>query len=46
MLKDQLSWIHDRSHPRAITEKNGRDSLVAAVAASEMADSPSPAARP
>jgi predicted dehydrogenase len=37
MLADQLAWIDDRSHTRKISEVNGRDSLAAAVAATQMA---------
>jgi predicted dehydrogenase len=36
-LADQLAWIRDHSHPRTITEKNGRDSLATACAADRMA---------
>jgi hypothetical protein len=36
MLADQLSWIRDRSHPRRITEQNGRDSLAMALAAASL----------
>src|SRR5262249_46051987 len=36
MMADQLAWIRDRSHPRKITEENGRDSLVMAIAADLM----------
>lgn len=38
MLSDQLAWIQDRSHPRLITEQNGRDSLALAVEATHLAD--------
>lgn len=34
---DQLSWLNDRTHVRRITERNGRDSLVLATIADEMA---------
>ena len=37
LLADQLAWIHDRSHPRYLTEDNGRDSLVMAVEATRLA---------
>jgi predicted dehydrogenase len=36
-MADQLAWIGDRSHPRKITEQNGRDSLAVACAADHMA---------
>jgi predicted dehydrogenase len=39
LLADQLAWIRDHSHPRKITEDNGRDSLVMAVAADRLAQS-------
>ncbi len=39
MLRDQIDWIHDRSHVRKITEENGRDSLALAVQATNLADS-------
>ena len=35
MLRDQITWIHDREHARKITHENGRDSLALAVAATE-----------
>jgi len=37
MLEDQLAWIADRKHVRKIAEENGRDSLVMAWAADELA---------
>ena len=37
LLRDQLAWIHDRSHVRRVTEQNGRDSLAMAVRADELA---------
>ncbi|MEX0936855.1 MAG: Gfo/Idh/MocA family oxidoreductase [Pirellulales bacterium] len=37
MLVDQLAWLHDRDHPRRITEQNGRDSLAMAVVADALA---------
>ncbi len=40
MMADQLAWIRDRSHPRTITEANGRDSLAMAVDASRLALGP------
>lgn len=39
MLADQIAWIEDRSHPRRITEQNGRDSLATAVEATRLAHS-------
>ena len=33
MLRDQLLWVHDRSHQRIITAKNGIDSLAMAYEA-------------
>ncbi len=38
MLADQLAWIEDRSHPRLITERSGRDSLAMAVEATRLAE--------
>jgi predicted dehydrogenase len=38
MLRDQIHWIHDRSHRRVITEENGRESLAMAVQATNLAD--------
>lgn len=38
MLTDQLAWIVDRSHPRLVTEQNGRDSLALAMEATRQAD--------
>jgi hypothetical protein len=37
MLSDQLEWVHNRSHSRTISEANGRDSLVTACAADNLA---------
>ena len=37
MLADQLAWIRDHSHPRRITENNGRDSLAVACEADRLA---------
>jgi hypothetical protein len=34
---DQLTWLHDRTHARKITERNGRDSLAMAAAATTLA---------
>ena len=36
MLADQLAWIQDHSHPRQLTEANGRDSLAMAVQACQL----------
>jgi predicted dehydrogenase len=38
MMEDQAAWIRDRSHPRKITEANGRDSLAVAIAADRLAE--------
>jgi len=35
-MEDQLGWIRDRSHVRMVTERNGRESLVDAVAATRL----------
>jgi predicted dehydrogenase len=40
LMADQLAWIRDHSHPRTITEANGRDSLAMAVDASRLALGP------
>ncbi len=37
---DQIAWVRDPSHPRTTTEKNGRQSLVMALHAARLADSP------
>jgi hypothetical protein len=37
MFRDQMAWIHDRSHPRTVTEENGRDSLAIAEEANRLA---------
>lgn len=39
LLADQIAWIADRSHPRRITDQNGRDSLAMAMAADCLARS-------
>jgi predicted dehydrogenase len=39
LMADQLGWIRDHSHPRKITEDNGRDSLAMAVAADRLVQS-------
>ena len=36
---DQLAWLQDREHVRKVTERNGRDSLAMAAAASRLAAS-------
>ena len=38
LLADQVAWIHDRAHPRRITQENGRASLALAIEATRMAD--------
>lgn len=38
MFADQLAWIRNRSHPRKITEENGRRSVALAEAATRLAD--------
>ena len=38
MLRDQIRWIYDRDHVRALTHENGRESLALAVAATHLAD--------
>jgi predicted dehydrogenase len=46
LMADQLGWIRNHSHPRTITEQNGRDSLAMAVAASRLVlGPPTPATR-
>ena len=37
MMQDQVRWIRDRTHPRVVTEANGRDSLAVACAADALA---------
>ena len=37
---DQIAWVRDPSHPRTTTEENGRQSLVMALNAARLADSP------
>jgi len=37
MMADQVAWVRDRSHPRRVTEANGRDSLADAVEADRLA---------
>ena len=36
LMTDQVAWIRDRSHPRRITEANGRDSLAVACEADRL----------
>ncbi len=38
LLADQVAWIRDHTHPRRITEENGRASLALAIEATRMAD--------
>ena len=40
VMGDQVSWIRDRTHPRVVTEANGRDSLAIACAADALARQP------
>src|SRR5436190_13234683 len=40
MLRDQIRWIHDRTHIRKLTDENGRESLAMAVDATRLADKP------
>lgn len=37
MFADQCAWLRDRSHVRTVTERNGRDSLALAEAATKLA---------
>jgi len=37
LFTDQLAWLRDPSHVRQITERNGRDSLVMAETATQLA---------
>ncbi len=37
LARDQVAWIHDRSHERVITGRNGRDSLALALEADRLA---------
>ncbi len=37
MMEDQVAWVRDRAHRRAVTEANGRDSLAVACAADALA---------
>ena len=38
MMRDQVRWVHDRSHVRKLTDENGRESLAMAVDATRLAD--------
>jgi len=38
MIRDQIRWIYDRNHVRALTHENGRESLALAVEATRLAD--------
>lgn len=38
LFADQLAWLRDRSHVRKVTERNGRDSLAMAEAATHLAE--------
>ncbi len=38
LFADQLAWLRERSHVRRMTERNGRDSLAMAAAATQMAE--------
>lgn len=40
MMEDQAAWLRDRSHPRVVTEANGRDSLAMACEADALAHRP------
>jgi hypothetical protein len=37
MMDDQAAWVRDRTHPRVVTEANGRDSLATACEADALA---------
>lgn len=37
LFEDQLAWLRDRTHMRKVTERNGRDSLAMAEAATNLA---------
>ncbi len=37
LFADQLAWLRDRTHQRKITERNGRDSVALAEAATRLA---------
>jgi predicted dehydrogenase len=38
LFADQLAWLRDRTHVRKVTERNGRDSLALAAAATRLAE--------
>jgi len=38
LFADQLAWLRDRNHVRKVTERNGRDSLAMAEAATRLAE--------
>ena len=38
LFADQLAWLRDRTHVRKVTERNGRDSLAMAEAATRLAE--------
>ncbi len=38
MLMDQIMWIEDRTHPRALTAEAARDAVAMATRATELAD--------
>jgi predicted dehydrogenase len=38
MMEDQFTWLGDRAHIRKVTERNGRDSLAMAGAATQFAE--------
>ncbi len=38
LFDDQLAWLRDRTHVRKVTERNGRDSLAMAAAATRLAE--------
>jgi predicted dehydrogenase len=40
LFTDQLAWVSDHTHARRITERNGRDSLAMAAAATQLAEGP------
>jgi predicted dehydrogenase len=42
LLGDQLAWVDDPTHPRRVTEENGRDSLAIACEADRLAHAPLP----
>lgn len=38
MIKDQITWINDKTHKRVITGQNGYDSLMMAIDAADLAN--------